>query len=67
MYELLGAKVLYKRDPEVAHSMPTDLPTFAVSADDGKAMQRIRERVRADEGRFPYVTNSGRDVAGELL
>ena len=47
--------------------MPTDLPSFEVTDEMGKAKRRIRENVTANEGRFPYVTNSGRDMAGELL
>lgn len=47
--------------------MPTDVVSFERSASLSKAHQRSREKSMPNEFKFPYITNSGRDLAGDIL
>ena len=66
-YKHFGADVKYVRDPEVAHTVPTDLAYFGSKGIKQKAKLRARQIVPKGETRFPYIANCGRDLAGEAL
>ena len=50
---------MYEVNPETTHPIPTDLPEI-------EGVQ-ARKKVAKDNIKFPYINNSGIDVAGKVL